>query len=553
MPFRLCNAPATFQRVMDLTLTGIKWKKCLVYLDDVVIFGRTFQEHFNNLAEVQQRIRQSGLKLKPAKCRTDPSKTEIVASWPTPTSTSEIRNFLRLASYYRRFVKSFASIARPLHRLTEQGRQFSWSNEAEEAFQRLKRALTMAPILAFPRFDIPFVIDTDASETGIGAVLSQKHDPEGERVIAYASRTLSKTERKYSTKRKELLSIVYTSLSSSDPKLLGSEPEGQVARWLERLQEYDMEVVHSRGRQHNNADAMSRSPEVTEDNWDHPTTEMPSAAVGTAAVSLASNEGRRPTDNEWQELHKDSRDLVKQWKHLRLTPAGLAVVVTGKPARWVPPNHARPSIVEQLHNGIDGGHLGVKKTAEKVRTRYFWPGWYRDVMAWCDRCEACARRKTSPIVNRAPMESIVVGNPMEIVAVDILGPVPRSKNGNSYIMVVTDYFTRWVEAYELPNQQAETVARKLVQQFLCRRLVTELCKLLGIEKIRTTAYHPQCDAMAEQFNRTLAMMLTTAMEEAQDDDWETRIPRVCFAYNASLNETTGYAPFEMMLGRPRES
>ncbi|KRZ81840.1 Gypsy retrotransposon integrase-like protein 1 [Trichinella sp. T8] len=221
---------------------------------------------------------------------------------------------------------------------------------------------------------------------------------------------------------------------------------------------------------------MSRRPEVTEDNGDHPTTEMPSAAVGTAAVSLASNEGaeplekpqdenieyvirflrrgRRPTDSEWRELHKDSRDLVKQWKHLRLTPAGLAVVVTGKLARWVPPNHARPSIVEQLHNGIGGGHLGVKKTAEKVRTRYFWPGWYRDVKAWCDRCEACARRKTPPIVNRPPMESIVVGNPMEIVAVDILGPVPRSKNGNSYIMVVTDYFTRWVEAYELPKQLA---------------------------------------------------------------------------------------------------
>ncbi|KRX24114.1 Retrovirus-related Pol polyprotein from transposon 17.6 [Trichinella nelsoni] len=266
MPFGLCNAPATFQRVIDLTLTGLKWKKCLVYLDDIVIFGRTFQEHLNNLAEVLQRIRQYGLKLKPAKCRlcakeipflghivsrdgvrTDPSKTEKVASWPTPTSTSEVRTFLGIASYYRQFVKSFASIARPLHRLTEHGRQFSWSNEAEEAFQRFKRALTTAPILAFPRFDIPFIIDTDASETGIGAVLSQKHDPEGERVIAYASRTLSKTERKYSTTRKELMSIVYfTKLFR--PYLVGQrfilrtdhdsltwlrnfkEPEGQVVR-----------------------------------------------------------------------------------------------------------------------------------------------------------------------------------------------------------------------------------------------------------------------------------------------------------------------------------
>ncbi|KRX56856.1 Retrovirus-related Pol polyprotein from transposon [Trichinella sp. T9] len=500
MPFRLCNAPATFQRVMDLTLTGIKWKKCLVYLDDVVIFGRTFQEHFNNLAEC------------PHKNRSKQDRDSGVMA----NSNQHVR-------------------ARPLHRLTEQGRQFSWSNEAEEALQRLKRALTTAPILAFPRFDIPFVIDTDASETGIGAVLSQKHDPEGERVIAYASRTLSKTDWKYSTTRKELLSIVYfTKLFR--PYLVGQrftlrtdhdsltwlrnfkEPEGQVARWLEHLQEYDMEVVHRRGRQHNNADAMSRRPEVTEDNGDHPTTEMPSAAVGTAAVSLASNEGaepleapqdeniecvirflrrgRRPTDSEWRELHKESRDLVKQWKHLWLTPAGLAVVVTEKPARWVPPNHARPSILEQLHNGICGGHLGVKKTAEKVRSRYFWPGWYRDVKAWCDRCEACARGKTPPIVNRAPMESLVVGKPMEIVAVELLRPAPRSKNGNSYIMVVTDYFTRWVEAYAFPNQLAETVARKLMQQFVCRfgtsmkllsdqgtqfqgRLVPKLCKILG--------------------------------------------------------------------------
>ncbi|KRX68115.1 Retrovirus-related Pol polyprotein from transposon 17.6 [Trichinella sp. T6] len=508
MPFGLCNAPATFQRVMDLTLTGLKWKMFSVL--------ERHSDLWENIPGAPQQSGRSTAAHQTIWLKTEASEmpTEIVASWPTPTSTSEIRNFLGLASYYRRFVKSFASIARPLHRLTEQRRQFSWSNEAEEAFQRLKRALTTAPILAFPRFDIPFIIDTDASETGIGAVLSQKHDPEGERVIAYASRTLSKTERKYSTKRKELLSIVYTSLSSSDPKLLGSEPEGQVARWLEHLQEYDMEVVHRRGRQHNNADAMSRRPEVTEGNGDHPTTEMPSTAVGTAAVSLALNEGAEPLEAPQDEnIECESRDLVKQWKHLRLTPAGLAVVVTGKPC---------PS----EHSGT---------TTQWNRRWSSWcqengrKSWYRDVNAWCDRCKACARRKTPPIVNRAPMESIVVGNPMEIVAVDILGPVPRSKNGNSYIMVVTNYFTRWVEAYALPNQQAETVARKLVQQFVCRfgtpikllsdqgtqfqgRLVTELCKLLGIEKIRTTAYHPQCDGMVERFNRTLAMMLRRAME-----------------------------------------
>ncbi|KRY07844.1 Retrovirus-related Pol polyprotein from transposon [Trichinella patagoniensis] len=154
------------------------------------------------------------------------------------------------------------------------------------------------------RFDIPFIIDTDASETGIGAVLSQKHDPEGERVIAYASRTLSKTERLCWTTRKELLSIRFTLRTDHDSLTWlrnFKEPEGQVARWLEHLQEYDTKVVHRRGRQHNNADAMSRGPEVTEDNEDHATTEMPSAAVGTAAVSSASNEGAEPLDEPQDE------------------------------------------------------------------------------------------------------------------------------------------------------------------------------------------------------------------------------------------------------------
>ncbi|KRZ10722.1 hypothetical protein T11_3877 [Trichinella zimbabwensis] len=194
----------------------------------------------------------------------------------------------------------------------------SWSNEAEEAFQCLEQALSISSV---SRFDIPFVLNTDASEAGIGAVLKQKQDPEGERVIVYL--------RNF------------------------KDPESQVARWPEYLKEYDVEVVYRRGRHHDSADAMSGRPEVTMDNLDYLINETPSAAVGTAA----------------------------HWKHLGLTPAGLAVVVTGMATRSVPPTHAHLSFLEQLHNGIGGGHLHVKKMAEKVKTRYFSPGWYRDVKA----------------------------------------------------------------------------------------------------------------------------------------------------------------------------
>ena len=213
MPFGLCNAPATFQWPMDMVLAGMQWESCLVYLDDVIIVGKTFQDHLRNLREVFQRLREAGLKLKPTNCdfcslqveflghivsaegvRTDPSKTEKVAQWPVPTSRKEIQQFLGLANYYRRFVKDFATIAKPLHRLTEKTAKFEWTDECQAAFKEIRRRLVTAPILAFPDYTRPFILDTDASDTGIGAVLSQVQKDERERVIAYASRVLTKPE-----------------------------------------------------------------------------------------------------------------------------------------------------------------------------------------------------------------------------------------------------------------------------------------------------------------------------------------------------------------------
>ncbi len=210
MPFGLCNAPATFQR---LILAGLQWTSCLVYLDDVIIVAKTFEEHLHNLRTVFDRLREAGLKLKPTKCSlcrqevnflghivsadgvaTDPAKTEKVETWPIPTSRREVQQFVGLANYYRRFIKNFAEIANPLHKLTEKTMQFKWTPQCQEAFDQLKRQLTTAPVLAFPDYTCPFTLDTDASDVGIGAVLSQSDDKGKERVVAFASRTLSKAE-----------------------------------------------------------------------------------------------------------------------------------------------------------------------------------------------------------------------------------------------------------------------------------------------------------------------------------------------------------------------
>ena len=228
MPFGLCNAPATFERLMESVLRGLTYEACLVYLDDGIVIGRTFQEQLNNLQKVFQRLREAHLKLNPEKCQlfrkevgylvhivsssgltTDPEKLEAIKSWPRPNDKQQLRSFLGLCTYYRRFISGFADIAKPLSKLSEEKRIFEWAKEAESAFQALKDALCTAPVLGYPRPGEKFIVDTDASNVGIGGVLSQVQDS-GERDVAYFSKTLSKAERNYCVTRRELLAIVKT-------------------------------------------------------------------------------------------------------------------------------------------------------------------------------------------------------------------------------------------------------------------------------------------------------------------------------------------------------
>ncbi len=279
MPFGLCNAPATFERLM---LAGLSLSVCLVYLDDVLVPGRTFEEGISNLRTVFQRLQTAKLKLSPRKCTlfqrqikylghiisgdgvaTDKEKVYCIQTWPTPSNVSEVRQFLGLCSYYRRFIANFANIAQPLYQCTEKARNFHWTSETEKAFQTLKQLLASAPVLGYPHPEGHLLLDTDASAHAIGAVLSQVQQGE-ERVLAYYSRALGKSELHYCTTRRELLAVV-KSIGHFHHYLYGRrftvrtdhaalkwlmnfrQPEGQVARWIERLQQYDFITEHRPG------------------------------------------------------------------------------------------------------------------------------------------------------------------------------------------------------------------------------------------------------------------------------------------------------------------
>jgi hypothetical protein len=295
MPFGLTNAPATFQRLMERVLKGLQWKVLVLYLDDVVIYSKTFEEHLERLRIVFGRLRSAGLKLKPKKCHffqnkiaflghqadasgiyTDPEKCKQIENWQQPKNAHEVRVFTGLTSYYRCFIPDYAKKAGCLHNLTKKGIDFEWTEECDQAFEYLKLSLSSQLQLSYPEKGAGFILDTDACDISIGGVLSQIQDGQ-EKVLRFASRCLNPAERNYCTTRKELLAVVYF-MNYFKHYLLGThvtvrtdhcalrwlkvikDPSDQMARWIEKLAPFSWTIEYRRGKLHVNADSMSRRP-----------------------------------------------------------------------------------------------------------------------------------------------------------------------------------------------------------------------------------------------------------------------------------------------------
>lgn len=293
MPFGLTNAPAKFQRMMDCVLAGLKWIHCLVYIDDVVIFSKTFDEHIASIRKVWQRFRQCKLVIAPKKTflccpkvkflghivsadgvSTDPDKTKAIDKFPTPTCKKDVKSFLGITGYYRKFICHFAARSAPLTTLTSDKIPFVWTSVQQAAFDDLKQALTSPPILKHPNFDYPFLVDTDACSTGLGAILMQNID-NNESVISYASRKLNEAEAKWCVRELEALAIIWA-CQLFRPYLFGAKfvvrtdhsslvwlhrsQQGRLARWSLALQEFDFDIVYRPGKGNPHADALSRNP-----------------------------------------------------------------------------------------------------------------------------------------------------------------------------------------------------------------------------------------------------------------------------------------------------
>lgn len=363
---------------------------------------------------------------------------------------------------------------------------------------------------------------------------------------------------------------------------------------VKRLQTYNYEIKHRKGSSHGNADALSRRPcpldcrycgrleeraqaeevrtiQVATDNGWTPE-ELAAAQRADEDLSCVidwKEAGQRPswqdvsklspaTKNywaQWDSLHLENGLLKRKWESANGSKYVMQIVV---------PKSRTTDVLQEMHGGPTGGHMGMNKTLDRIRSKFYWVHARSDVENWCRNCTVCAAVKGPRRRLRGPMQVYNVGAPFERIAVDIAGPYPESRKGNRYMLVVADYFSRWPEVYPIPNQEAQTVAEEIVTNWISRygvplelhsdqgrnfesQLFRELCRLLGINKTRTTPLHPQSDGMVERFNQTVIKHLAKVVEENQQD-WDQQIPLFLMAYRNTAHTTTAETPSKVLFG-----
>lgn len=587
MPFGLTNSPATWQRLIDTVLGADLEPFVFVYLDDIIIVTQTFEKHLEVLGEVLNRVSQAGLTISAEKCEfcraelkylgyivdgnglhVDPDKVESIINIPKPSTVSEVRRFLGMVSWYRRFVPEFATLVAPLTHLLKKKTRFVWGEECNTAFERAKECLVSAPILSCPNFEIPFIVQTDASNYGLGAVLSQETE-EGEKVVCYLSRSLTPSERKFSVTEKECLAVLW-SVEKLRPYIEGAhfkvitdhhslvwlnnlkDPVGRLARWAVRMQQFDFEMIHRKGKDNLVADALSRSVSVAV------ATTPASGKQDSWVEKMKSLVGKSPGNYPLWRIEGD-----RLYKKVRLEYPE----VGSRDDYWrvVVPKGDRSGVLNRLHDGALAGHMGVKKTFERIRKLYYWPEMYRDIVKYVSKCVICQKTKHE----RKPPAGLMVSRsnvkqPWELLSIDLVGPLPRSSRGFAYVLTVVDYFTKFSLLFPLRSATAKEVVKIFEEQVLLifgvpKWVVCDngvqfrgkefkgLLQSFGAQPLYTAFYHPQANP-AERTNQEIKRMLRAYISE-NHRTWDLHLPQIGCALRTASHEVTKMTPFFAVFAR----
>lgn len=588
MPMGLTNSGAELCSLID-SLFGSEFEpKAFPYLDDIVIVTETFEEHVEILSRIADKFRYAGLTISASKSKfgykrlkylghiidedgiaMDKSRLEAIENYPQPTCVKDIQRLMGLAGWYRRFIKDFSEITAPITELEKKHVKFKWNEERENAFKKLKIALTTAPVLASPRYDLPFEIQADASKTACGSVLVQHIDGQ-ERVIAYMSQKFSATQQKYHVTELECLAVLLA-IEKFRPYIEGThfkvitdhhallwlknlkDPTGRLARWSLRLQAYDFTLVHRKGKFHVVPDALSRS-------------------VNTL-TQIRSFE----TKDRWYLRHKNLvRDKPQEYDNFK-TQNGLLYYKPSRGAeecsvpnclwRLCIPYEMRGQIIRENHDDATSCHSGRYKTIAKIRSSYFWPSMNADIAKYVSNCETCKLVKPHNKITTPPAGQFVESKrPWRIIATDIVGPLALSKRGHRFLLVAIDLFSKFTIMGAVRSATAQNVTdfikNDVVLKFSCPEIIvcdngvqyrSEIFKNFadkrGIKLWFTANYFAQANP-TECVNKTIGNALKSFLKnDANHRDWDTQVPEIENAINNSFHTSTQETPFAINFGQ----
>jgi transposase InsO family protein len=586
MPFGLVNSPMTMARLMDGVLKTDLEPFVFCYLDDIIVATKTFQQHIELLTEVAKRMSAAGLSINLAKSffckkeikylglimnkegyRADPLKIEAIMNYQPPKTIRQNRRFMGMVNFYKDFIKDFATIAAPITDLLSTKKKFVWTEKADEAFRLLKTKLVSRPILSNPNFDLPFFLHTDASDFGVGGVLMQNESADstqlGTKVIAYFSQKLSPTQKNYAATERECLAVLlaveryrgyiegthFTVIVDCSAitwlKNLKFTGNSRLARWAMKLDSYDMTIIHKPGKSNVVADFLSRSMET----MDLSTT---SEWYLDLKRNILADKNKYPmfqviNDKVFKKvgmLDDDSSDNTYDWKLV------------------VPPDR-KISILQQEHD--KAAHLGISKTTDRIRLRYYWPKMASEIKEYVNNCEICKASKTTTQNQTPPMGKMKQADgPWQLISADYIGPFVRSKNRNQYLLVIVDWFSK--EVVLRPVQKAESKSlTKIIQndiffnkgipeifisdngkQFISKEF-RNMLDHYNVTHFKNCYHHPQSN-FCERSNKVINAAIRSYIK-GDHKEWDYEIKKIELAINTSKSESTKFTPFFINHGR----
>lgn len=588
MPFGLRNAGQTFQRFIQEVLRDLPF--VFVYLDDILIASASPEEHKEHLRTVFKRLQEAGLRLNASKCvfgvntleflgnqisaegiTPSPGRVEAIKSLPSPTSIKQVQKFIGMVNYYHRFVPKLAKHMAQLHthinhlqKLPKSKKIFTWPQECEEAFQSTKKALQESTLLVHPDVDAKFAISTDASSEFVGAVLEQfvanKWQP-----LAFYSKKLEPAQTRYSTFDRELLAIylaikhfryfvegrnftIYTDHKPLTTALFTkTERSPRQANHLDYISQFTSDIRYIEGRNNVVADYLSRPIEIS--------------ASDMTMIDLPTLAKMQVNDDELKNLLSTGNQNGSKFKLelFQFPDFQLYFETSSKHNRPYIPEALRRKLFDKLH-GLS--HPSVRATRKLMTDRYFWPKINLDSNNWTKTCIDCQKSKVNRHTKSPHGHFEIPKGRFDHIHMDLVGPLPPS-NGNVYILTIVDRFTRWPEAYPIPDSTAKTVAKIFFDQYISRfgtpleittdrgsqfesKMFAELNKLTGSTHSKTTAYHPQANGMVERFHR----QMKSALEARGNSlNWSDELPVILLGIRTAIKEDLKCSAAELVYGQ----